>query len=130
MTTPIPQADVNSTGLNFGEDDWKSLAEASGWKSSPCVVAVRQLYVSDGHNFFGHHGQPPGGHRIREVSGIECDAGPGSRVDCFFDYTENHKGRITFFAAETNDGLCRELARRDKAQSVFRRIVITGRSCL
>jgi len=53
-------------------------------------------------------------------------AGPGIRVHRFFDYTENYKGRITCFAAETNDALCRELARRDKAPSVFRRNVITG----
>jgi len=39
----------------------------------------------------------------------------------FFDY----KGQMTFFAAEISDALCRELARRDKAPSVFRRNVIT-----
>ena len=126
MMTPSPQADVDSTGLTFGEDDWKSLDEASGWKSSPCVVAVRHLYVSQGHNFFRHHGQPPVGHRIREVFEIECVAGPGIRVDRFFDYTENYKERITFFAAEIYDALRRELVRRDKAPSVFRRNVITG----
>ena len=40
---------------------------------------------------------------------IECVAGRGIRGDRFFDYKENYKGQITFFALEVFDALRREL---------------------
>jgi len=59
-------------------------------------VEVRQLYIEAQHNFFGHHGQPPGENLIVEVPEVECVAGRGLRGDRFFDFKENYKGQITF----------------------------------
>ena len=88
-------------------------------------VEVRRLYIAAGHNFFGHHGQPPGENAIVEVPEVECVAGRGLRGDRFFDFKENYKGQITFFAWETYEAICSELGVRDKSPSVFRRNVIT-----
>ena len=89
-------------------------------------VEVRRLYISTGHNFFGHHGKPPGENRMVEVAKIDCVAGRGLRGDRFFDFKENYKGQITFFAWETYEAACHELAARDKPLSTFRRNVITA----
>lgn len=70
---------------------------------------VEHLFISPGHNFFGHHGQPAGGNPIVAVEQIECVAGRGIRGDRFFDYRENYKGQITFFAMEVLEKLRCEL---------------------
>ena len=59
---------------------------------------VCNLFISPGHNFYGHHGQPAGKHPIMAVTQIECVAGRGFRSDRFFDYKPDYKGQITFFA--------------------------------
>jgi MOSC domain-containing protein YiiM len=94
--------------------------------SCPSAVLIRQLYISSGHNFFGHHGKPAGGNRIASVPKIECVAGRGIRGDRFFDFKENYRGQITFFAMEEYESLCEALSVRDKSPSVFRRNVITA----
>jgi hypothetical protein len=73
------------------------------------MMRVEHLFTSPGHNFFGHHGQPAGGHLMIPAAHIECVAGRGIRGDRFFDYPENHKGQITFFAMEVLEALRREL---------------------
>ena len=60
-------------------------------------VKVRHLYISPGHNFFGHHEKPPGKNLTMEVDKIECIAGRGIRGDRFFDFKENYNGQVTFF---------------------------------
>jgi MOSC domain-containing protein YiiM len=87
---------------------------------------VRRLYIAPGHNFFGRHGQPPAANPIVEMGEIECVAGHGVRGDRFFDFKENYKGQITFFAWETYETICLALAVRDKMPSTFRRNVITA----
>lgn len=88
-------------------------------------MKIRHLYLSPGHNYFGHHGQPAGNNPIIEVAEIECVAGRGIRGDRFYDYKENYKGQITFFAMEVHDALCRELKLTDKSPAGYRRNVIT-----
>ena len=88
-------------------------------------MKVRHLYISPGHNFFGHHEQPPGENPIVERAEIRCVAGRGIEGDRFFDYKENYKGQITFFASEVFDELCRELDVSGKPPGVTRRNVIT-----
>jgi len=61
-----------------------------------------------------------------ERDGIECVAGRGIKDDRFFDFKENYKGQITFFAQEVYEDLCHELHIHDKPVSVFRRNVITS----
>ena len=89
------------------------------------MIAVRHLYISPGHNFFGRHGQPAGAHPILEVPQVECVAGHGLRGDRFFDYKLNYKGQVTFFALEVFHDLGQSLAVTDKSPAVFRRNVIT-----
>lgn len=88
-------------------------------------MEILHLYISPGHNFFGHHGRPPDKHPVIEVHEVECIAGRGIRGDRFFDYKTNYKGQVTFFAAEVFDELCREFGIHDKAPSVLRRNIIT-----
>ena len=72
-------------------------------------MRVEQLFISPGHNYFGHHNQPADSHSITRVAAIECVAGRGIRGDRFFDYKENYKGQITFFAMEVLEDLRDEL---------------------
>ena len=60
-----------------------------------------------------------------EVPQLECVLARGIRGDRFFDYNENHKGQITFFAEEVFDELCAELGVWNKSPAVLRRNVIT-----
>jgi MOSC domain-containing protein YiiM len=89
------------------------------------AVEVRRLFISAGHNFFGHHGKPPGENPMVEVNEIECVTGRGVRGDRFFDFKKNYKGQVTFFAWEIHQALGRELGFPDKPLSAFRRNVIT-----
>ncbi|MBK9140799.1 MAG: molybdenum cofactor biosysynthesis protein [Verrucomicrobia bacterium] len=73
------------------------------------MFRIEHLFISPGHNFFGHHGQPAGEHPIAAVEQIECVAGRGIRGDRFFDHKEDYKGQITFFAMEALEALRREL---------------------
>jgi MOSC domain-containing protein YiiM len=73
------------------------------------MIQVHQLFISPGHNFFGHHGQPAGQHPIIEVDRVDCVTGRGIRGDRFFDYKENYKGQITFFSVDVLEALRREL---------------------
>lgn len=56
---------------------------------------------------------------------IECVAGHGIRGDRFFDYKDEYKGQVTFFAQEVFQALCAEFGVTDKAPAVLRRNVIT-----
>ena len=92
------------------------------------MFRIEHLYLSPGHNYFGHHDQTAGEHPILAVPELECVAGHGVRGDRFFDYKSDYKGQITFFAAEIYDELCSSflpLAGAHPAPSTFRRNVIT-----
>jgi MOSC domain-containing protein YiiM len=86
---------------------------------------IPQLYISPGHNFFGHHGREPDKFPAIEVPTLECVAGRGIRGDRFFDYKENYKGQITFFALEVFEELCDSLAVPNCSIALLRRNVIT-----
>ena len=86
---------------------------------------IEHIYISEGHNFVGHHGKPPGTHPIKEVEEIECKAGSGLVGDRYFDHKENYKGQITFFEMEVYERLQAELDVFDKPPSAFRRNVLT-----
>ena len=89
-------------------------------------MKVRQLFISPGHNFYGHHAQPPGSHPLVECREIRCVAGRGIEGDRFFDYQENYKGQITFFSSEIFAELCRHLNVAGLSPGVTRRNVITA----
>lgn len=86
---------------------------------------VRHIYISPGHNYFGHYGKPPGGHSVVEVEEVQCVQGCGIQGDRFFNFKPDYKGQITFFAYEVYLGLCEHLAIQDRPPSVFRRNVVT-----
>lgn len=87
-------------------------------------VHVRHIYISPGHNFFGHHGREPDQYPIREVREVNCVAGAGLEGDRFFNYKDNYKGQITFLSWETYIDLCSVLNVHDRDPSVLRRNVI------
>ena len=89
-------------------------------------MKVRQLYISPGHNFFGHHEQPPGENSLIEQLELDCVAGRGIRGDRFFEYKDNYKGQITFFSSEIFAEVCAELHVEGKPPGVARRNVITN----
>ena len=88
-------------------------------------IEVLHLFVSTGHNYFGHHGHPPGENPATEVTAVECVAGRGLRGDRFFDFKENYKGQITFFAIEVYEDLCTRFGLTHVSPGSSRRNVIT-----
>ena len=88
-------------------------------------MRLLHLYLSAAHNYVGHHGQPPGEEPMVDMPEIECVAGRGSRGDRYFDFKDDYKGQITFFAQETFERLCEQFNESGLAPSVFRRNVIT-----
>lgn len=89
-------------------------------------MQIRQLFISPGHNYFGHHERPPGEHPLIEQDRILCVAGHGIQGDRFFDFKDNYKGQITFFSLEVFEEICRRLGAQGKSPGVTRRNVITA----
>jgi MOSC domain-containing protein YiiM len=92
----------------------------------PTQIRIERIFISPGHNFFGHHGKPAGEHPVLEVKEVECIAGKGLSGDRFFGYKDNYKGQITFFAWEVFDDVCRQLGVSGASPGVTRRNVITS----
>lgn len=86
---------------------------------------LKHLYRSPGHNFYGHHGQPPGEHPMIECPELRLVAGSGIEGDRFYDYKRDYKGQVTFFAHEVYEDLRARLDVWDKEPWVFRRNIIT-----
>lgn len=89
-------------------------------------MKICRLYISPGHNFFGHHEQPPGENPLIEQAELHCVAERGVEGDRFFDYKDNYKGQITFFSSEVFEELCCHLGVHDKSPGATRRNVITA----
>ncbi len=90
-------------------------------------VKIRRLYISPGHNFFGHHGLAPGENPVVEMAEVECVAGRGIRGDRFFDFKENYQGQITFFfAVKFSINYAWELKLTGKSPGFSRRNVIVS----
>ncbi len=87
---------------------------------------IHQIFISPGHNYFGHHGREPDDYHLQKVDRIECVAGHGIRGDRFFDFEEDYKGQITFFAQETFDLLRAIFPGVNKSPGVLRRNVIVS----
>ena len=91
-------------------------------------LTLEHIFVSPGHNFFGHHGQPAGRNPLIELSEVECVAGCGLRGDRFFSYREDYKGQVTLFAAEVFAELCATLRLGAEASpgTLRRNLVVRG----
>lgn len=88
-------------------------------------MKILHLFISPDHNYFGHYGKPPGENPIIEVDEVECVAGSGLRGDRFFDFKEDYKGQITFFAIETHREICETFGIEEKGPENYRRNVVT-----
>jgi MOSC domain-containing protein YiiM len=89
-------------------------------------MIIEQLFTSPGHNYYGHHGQPPDNFPLAATTSVECVAGHGIRGDRFFDYRDDYKGQITFFAQEVFAELERTFGLTNKSPGVLRRNVIVS----
>ena len=89
-------------------------------------IRIQHLYISPGHNFFGHHDRPADTHPMLAQREIVCRAGRGIEGDRFLDFKSDYQGQVTFFERETYDRLCAEFGVWDREPSVFRRNVITA----
>ena len=89
-------------------------------------MLIRQIFISLGHNYFGHHGKPPDDYPLVEVPRIDCVAGHGLRGDRFYDYKDNYKGQITFFSLEIFERLTEHFGLTSKSAGVLRRNVIVS----
>jgi MOSC domain-containing protein YiiM len=88
------------------------------------AVAIAQLFISPGHNFFGHHARPAGRHPSVAVERVRCHAGRGLEGDRFLDYRPDYSGQVTFFDAAVVAAIRRELAGPTLSADAFRRNVI------
>ena len=90
-------------------------------------MIIRQIFVSPGHNYFGHHGRAPDNFPMVEVSSIECVAGSGIRGDRFYDYRDDYKGQITFFSSEVFERLAAHFGLTNNSAGDLRRnAVVSG----
>ena len=88
------------------------------------VVAIRHIYISPGHNFFGRHGQPAGKNTAADVRSIRCRAGFGLEGDRFYGYRPDYNGQVTFFEWEVYEAVKRQFGVPDLTADAFRRNVI------
>ena len=89
------------------------------------AVAIRNIIISPGHNYFGRHGQTAGEHPALEVPCVKCRAGWGLEGDRFYGYRPGYKGQVTFFGWETYEAARREFRLPTLSPAAFRRNVIT-----
>lgn len=89
-------------------------------------MIIRQIFISPGHNYFGHHGRAPDDFPLIEVAQIECVAGSGIRGDRFYDYRDDYKGQITFFSIEVFERLSAHFELQNKSAGALRRNVIVS----
>lgn len=118
-------ATLDSSSLKRRERRAPATAPDVALVSVSTALQIRHLFISLGHNYFGHHEQPPGQHPVLERDEIECVARRGICGDRFFGYQKDYKGQITFFAWEVFEQLRRELGLPDAHPSGTRRNVIT-----
>ncbi len=91
------------------------------------AVVIRHIFVSPGHNFFGHKDQPPGEHGTMDLPAVACCAGRGLAGDRFHGYRPDYAGQVTFFAWEVYEAIKAELGVPALRPDAFRRnVVIEG----
>jgi MOSC domain-containing protein YiiM len=90
-------------------------------------VVIRCIYLSAGHNYFGHYGQPAGTHPTVSVASVHCRAGLGLEGDRFYGYRSSYKGQVTFFSWETFEAAKRRFCRPGLSPEAFRRNVLVDR---
>lgn len=90
-------------------------------------ATIHGLFISPGHNYFGHHEKPPGEHPIIEKASLELVAGKGVSGDRFFDYKPDYKGQLTFIDLAAVEAIRAHAGNPDLPATAFRRnVVIAG----
>ena len=95
-------------------------------RNAPPAVRLLHIYISDGHNYFGHHDRPPGDAPMVDVPEVECVAGRGLIGDRFFDYKEDYKGQVTFFDHAVFEELRERFGVFDRDAAAFRRNLVVA----
>ena len=88
------------------------------------MSAIRHLFISPGHNFFGRPQAPAGTHATHDVASVRCRAGWGLEGDRFYGYRPDYKGQVTFFAWEALLAAREQFGLPALSPGVFRRNVI------
>lgn len=90
-------------------------------------IHLHHIYISPGHNYFGHPADAPGTHPTHDVERAEVRAGRGLVGDRFFDVRPDFDGQITFFAWEVYQQLVAQLDPTGVTPAALRRnVVLSG----
>jgi MOSC domain-containing protein YiiM len=92
----------------------------------PTSLSLHNIYISDGHQFFGRHGLGADPHPIREVEEVECVAHHGLRGDRFFGSPKYPLGQVTLFSREVLAAMRRELGIGADPSALRRNLVVSG----
>ena len=63
-------------------------------------AVIHHLFVSSGHNYFGHFGKPPGAHPCQDLPVVSLRTARGIEGDRFFGFRPDYKGQVTLFSWE------------------------------
>jgi MOSC domain-containing protein YiiM len=88
------------------------------------AVTIHNIFISPGHNFFGHHGRPASAHACTDVTSVRCRAGYGLEGDRFYGYRPDYNGQVTFFSWEVFEAAKRTFNVPQLRADAFRRNVI------
>ncbi|MFT4548119.1 MAG: MOSC domain-containing protein YiiM [Verrucomicrobiales bacterium] len=89
-------------------------------------MRLHHIYISPGHNFFGHHGLRPDEHQMLEVEEVKCVAGSGLAGDRFFDFKPDYKGQATLFSLEIHERLQAEFGKTYSPSAYRRNLMVSG----
>lgn len=88
-------------------------------------VHIVGLFIAPRHAYYGHAPDAPGNAAMRSLQEVECVAGRGLRGDRFFDWKEDYKGQVTFFAWEDLEAVRDQLRCAGIPAHATRRNVLT-----
>ncbi|MBP7960395.1 MAG: hypothetical protein KBG20_04905 [Caldilineaceae bacterium] len=87
-------------------------------------IHIHHLFISPGHNYFGHPPGAPGAHPTHAVDAVQAVAGKGLVGDRFFDVRAGFDGQATFFNWEVYRALADALGGDVPGVAACRRNVI------
>lgn len=87
-------------------------------------VNIKNIYISQGHNYFGRYGKGSLNYSIIEKSSVELHAAKGIVGDRFYDYEPDYKGQITFFDWQVYLAVSEEFSEHEFTPQSFRRNII------
>ena len=87
-------------------------------------VTIHHIYISPGHNYFGHQPNALGTHPTQDVAEVRAVAGQGLEGDRFFGLRPDFDGQVTFFSLEVFQFLAAALGNEQLSTALPRRNVI------